>query len=131
MVLRQRLKNLSHINQSKIKDTNLIWVLEGKIYTMPDCTKLDIKSGTFLNCFFVFCETSCLSFLEELFTSFKIIAEHFQNPPENLQNPNPSLAESAAAREPEGALEGGGLEQLASPGGWASDLGRAGRQAEG
>ena len=49
------------LNQSKIKDTNLIWVLEGKIYTMPDCTKLDIKSGTFLKKNSVLTKTSIIN----------------------------------------------------------------------
>lgn len=34
--------------QTKIKDTNLIWVLEGKLYAIPDFNKLRIKPGTFL-----------------------------------------------------------------------------------
>ena len=34
--------------QPKIKDTNLIWVLEGKLYAMPDFNGLSIKPGTVL-----------------------------------------------------------------------------------
>ena len=35
-------------NQAKIKDTSLIWVLEGKFYSLPDFAKHNIKPGTFL-----------------------------------------------------------------------------------
>merc|ERR1712087_275133 len=36
-------------NQAKIKDTSLIWVLEGKFYSLPDFAKHNIKPGTSLN----------------------------------------------------------------------------------
>ena len=66
-------------SQGKIKDTNLIWVLEGKIYTIPDFIKLNLKPGIFLKKNSVLAKTN-------LINKYPGIAYlHFNSPEQNVK----------------------------------------------